>query len=82
MLVVIDVRPNVEGLPTSAYRAIEQIETRESGKEINRVFKHIPSSIEAEEAEGVMPFCQHHNVYGVMSTAAVCVCVCVIIRLA
>jgi len=51
VFVVIDVRPNVEGLPTSAYEVVEELQTK--GKEIQRVFKHLPSSIDAEEAEGV-----------------------------
>jgi len=49
--VIIDVRPGVEGLPTTAYEAVEEVEAE--GKEIQRVFKHIPCSIEAEEAEEV-----------------------------
>ena len=51
VFVIIDVRPNVQGLPTSAYEVVEEVEAE--GKEIQRVFKHLPSSIEAEEAEGV-----------------------------
>jgi 26S proteasome regulatory subunit N8 len=50
-LVIIDVRAGVERLPTTAYVAIEEVEA--DGKEIQRVFKHIPCSIEAEEAEEV-----------------------------
>ena len=48
---IIDVRPGVTGLPTTAYEAIEQVEGE--GKEIQRVFKHISCRIEAEEAEEV-----------------------------
>eukprot|EP01006_Ploeotia_vitrea_P066107 TRINITY_DN94347_c0_g1_i1.p1 TRINITY_DN94347_c0_g1~~TRINITY_DN94347_c0_g1_i1.p1 ORF type:complete len:349 (+),score=20.85 TRINITY_DN94347_c0_g1_i1:77-1123(+) len=51
VFVIIDVRPNVQGLPTSAYEVVEEVEIE--GKEIQKVFKHLPSSIEAEEAEGV-----------------------------
>ena len=51
MFVIIDVRPGVQGLPTTAYEAVEEVEAE--GKEIRHVFKHIQSSIEAEEAEEV-----------------------------
>jgi hypothetical protein len=51
---IIDVRPGVEGIPTTAYVATEEVQT--DGKEIQRVFKHIACHIEAEEAEEVM-FC-------------------------
>ena len=48
-------RPGVVGLPTTAYEAVEEVEAdgKGSGKEIQRVFKHITCSIEAEEAEEV-----------------------------
>ena len=51
VFVIIDVRPGVEGLPTTAYEAMGEVEA--DGKEIQRVFKHIKCSIEAEEAEEV-----------------------------
>ena len=51
MFVIVDVRPNVLGLPTAAYEVAEEVQGE--GKEIQRVFKHLPSSIDAEEAEGV-----------------------------
>mmetsp|Transcript_3652 Transcript_3652/g.3776 ORF Transcript_3652/g.3776 Transcript_3652/m.3776 type:complete len:337 (+) Transcript_3652:188-1198(+) len=51
VFVIIDVRPEVEGLPTTAYLAVEEVERE--GKEIQRVFQHIPCSIEAEEVEEV-----------------------------
>lgn len=51
MFVIIDVRPGVVGLPTTAYVAVDEIHGE--GKEIQRVFKHLSSTIEAEEAEGV-----------------------------
>jgi 26S proteasome regulatory subunit N8 len=49
--VIIDVRLGVVGIPTTAYEAIAVVESE--GKEIQRVFKHITCSIEAEEAEEV-----------------------------
>jgi 26S proteasome regulatory subunit N8 len=54
VFVIIDVRPGVEGLPTTAYEAVEEVEA--DGKEIQRVFKHIKCSVEAEEAEEVTIF--------------------------
>lgn len=48
---IIDVRPGVTGIPTTAYEAVEQVEGE--GKEIQRVFQHIACTIEAEEAEEV-----------------------------
>jgi 26S proteasome regulatory subunit N8 len=55
VFVIIDVRPGVMELPTTAYMAIEEVQSE--GKEIQRVFKHIPCRIEAEEAEEVA--CEH-----------------------
>lgn len=51
VFVLIDVRPDVEGVPTTAYLSVEEVES--DGKEIQRSFKHIPSSIGAYEAEEV-----------------------------
>ncbi len=44
-------RPGKEGLPTTVYRMEEEIEG--DGKEIQTVFKHVPNSIGALEAEEV-----------------------------
>lgn len=51
VMVICDVRPTVEGLPTTAYGSVEQV--GEDGKAIKRVFQHIQSSIGAYEAEEV-----------------------------
>lgn len=51
VFVIIDVRPDVEGLPTTAYLSVEEVES--DGKQIQRSFKHIPSSVDAYEAEEV-----------------------------
>jgi 26S proteasome regulatory subunit N8 len=51
VFVIIDVRPDVAEIPTTAYHAIEEIQS--DGKDIERVFKHIPCRIEADEAEEV-----------------------------
>ena len=39
IMVIIDTRPDVDGLPTTAYIAHEEVEA--DGKEIQKVFKHI-----------------------------------------
>ncbi|CAM9639911.1 unnamed protein product [Phaeothamnion confervicola] len=49
--VVIDVRPGVEGIPTTAYKLEEEVEA--DGKEIQMTFQHVPSTIGALEAEEV-----------------------------
>lgn len=51
VMVICDVRPTVEGLPTTAYGSVEEV--GEDGKAIKRVFKHIKSSVGAYEAEEV-----------------------------
>lgn len=51
IFVIIDVRPGVSDIPTVAYHAIEEVQSE--GKDIERVFKHIPCRIEADEAEQV-----------------------------
>lgn len=48
---IVDVRLGVEGIPTTAYRTADEVEG--DGKEIQTVFKHVPSSIGALEAEEV-----------------------------
>ncbi len=62
IFVIIDVRSGVEGIPTTTYIAKEELENNnfskyedneEKSKEIQRVFKHIPCLIQAEEAEEV-----------------------------
>ena len=51
VLVIIDVRPNTEGIPTKAYAAVEEVE--EDGKALKTSFKHIQSVVGAFEAEEV-----------------------------
>ncbi|TFJ84018.1 hypothetical protein NSK_005113 [Nannochloropsis salina CCMP1776] len=64
VFVIIDVRPGVEGIPVTAYRSKEEVEgvsergreggrQRAEGKEIQRTFEHVPSSVGALEAEEV-----------------------------
>jgi len=57
VFVVIDVRPENEAIPTTAYASVEEVETQLSSsdepKEIKRIFKHVSSAIGAYEAEEV-----------------------------
>lgn len=56
VFVIIDVRPENEAIPTTAYVSVDEVEAdAESGerKEIQRTFKHIASMIGAYEAEEV-----------------------------
>lgn len=51
ILLICDVRPDVEGIPTAAYGSVEEV--AQEGKATQRTFKHIRSSISAYEAEEV-----------------------------
>ncbi|GJN94665.1 hypothetical protein Rhopal_007748-T1 [Rhodotorula paludigena] len=55
VMVIVDVRPDGErgggGIPTDAYFAVEEI--KDDGTASQKTFVHVPSSIEAEEAEEI-----------------------------
>jgi len=51
VLVVIDVKPKDLEIPTEAYYAVEEV--HDDGTETTQTFIHVPSSIEAEEAEEI-----------------------------
>jgi len=51
VLVIIDVKPSDIGLPTDAYYAVDEV--HDDGTATTRTFNHIPSVIEAEEAEEI-----------------------------
>lgn len=51
LLVIVDVQPRTVGIPTDAYFAVDDI--KHDGSKAERTFVHIPSSIEAEEAEEI-----------------------------
>lgn len=51
LLVIVDVQPRTVGIPTDAYFAVDDI--KNDGSKAERTFVHIPSSIEAEEAEEI-----------------------------
>mmetsp|Transcript_40672 Transcript_40672/g.112963 ORF Transcript_40672/g.112963 Transcript_40672/m.112963 type:complete len:332 (-) Transcript_40672:96-1091(-) len=50
-LVIVDVRPDVDSMPTKAY--ISQETVAEGGSETHRVFQHVPCEVGAYEAEEV-----------------------------
>lgn len=51
LLVIVDVQPRVVGIPTDAYFAVDDI--KHDGSKAERTFVHVPSLIEAEEAEEI-----------------------------
>ncbi|QEL62542.1 26S proteasome regulatory subunit RPN8 [Candidozyma auris] len=51
LLVIVDVQPRSVGIPTDAYYAVDDI--KHDGSKAERTFVHIPSLIEAEEAEEI-----------------------------
>ncbi|KAH7907963.1 maintenance of mitochondrial structure and function-domain-containing protein [Hygrophoropsis aurantiaca] len=51
IMVIVDVRPQAIGIPTDAYFAVEEI--KDDGTETRKTFLHVPSAIEAEEAEEI-----------------------------
>ncbi|KAL0954453.1 hypothetical protein HGRIS_003429 [Hohenbuehelia grisea] len=51
VMVIVDVRPQTVGIPTDAYFAVEEI--KDDGTETHKTFLHVPSAIEAEEAEEI-----------------------------
>ncbi|CAJ0756429.1 2881_t:CDS:2 [Entrophospora sp. SA101] len=51
VLVIVDVKPKDIGIPTDAYFAIEEI--KDDGTATTKTFMHVPSQIEAEEAEEI-----------------------------
>merc|ERR1711899_370223 len=51
ILVIVDAKPNRIGLPTEAYKAVEEV--HDDGTPTIKTFEHVPSEIGAEEAEEV-----------------------------
>ncbi|SCV02545.1 LAME_0H02608g1_1 [Lachancea meyersii CBS 8951] len=51
LLLIVDVQQQGVGLPTTAYTAVEQV--KDDGTSTEKTFLHLPSSIEAEEAEEI-----------------------------
>jgi len=54
VFVIIDVRPNRQSIPTTAYRVVEEVEASSSSNaQVLKTFAHVPSLIGAQEAEEV-----------------------------
>jgi 26S proteasome regulatory subunit N8 len=61
VFVIIDVRPDRESIPTTAYRVVEEVDSASSGgggggsktSEVHSTFAHVPSLIGAEEPEEI-----------------------------
>ncbi|KAJ3514673.1 hypothetical protein NLJ89_g2243 [Agrocybe chaxingu] len=51
VMVIVDVRSGAVGMPTDSYFAVEEI--KDDGTETRKTFLHVPSAIEAEEAEEI-----------------------------
>jgi len=51
VMVIVDVRQQSVSIPTDAYFAVEEI--KDDGTETRKTFLHVPSAIEAEEAEEI-----------------------------
>ncbi|PPQ64788.1 hypothetical protein CVT26_002620 [Gymnopilus dilepis] len=51
VMVIVDVREQTVGMPTDAYFGVEEI--KDDGTETRKTFLHVPSAIEAEEAEEI-----------------------------
>ncbi|AET38096.1 proteasome regulatory particle lid subunit RPN8 Ecym_2362 [Eremothecium cymbalariae DBVPG len=51
LLLIVDVKQQGVGLPTDAYMAVEQV--KDDGSSTEKTFVHLPSTIEAEEAEEI-----------------------------
>ena len=63
--VIIDAEPKTVGLPTEAYRAVEEV--HDDGSPTTKTFEHVASEIGAEEAEEVgvehlLRWVEHRNV--------------------
>lgn len=54
VFVIIDVRPDRQSIPTTAYRVVEEVEGESAGGgEVRKSFAHVPSLVGAMEAEEV-----------------------------
>jgi|EP00978_Attheya_sp_CCMP212_P013912 26S proteasome regulatory subunit N8 len=53
LFVIIDVRPDRQSIPTTAYRVVEEVDAADASAEVRKSFAHVPSLIGAMEAEEV-----------------------------
>jgi len=50
---IIDIRPDRQSLPTTAYKVVEEVSTKDGQREVKLNFAHVPSEMGAIEAEEV-----------------------------
>jgi len=50
---IIDIRPGRTSLPTTAYKVVEEVSTKDGQRQVKLTFAHVPSQMGAEEAEEV-----------------------------
>merc|ERR1712232_772658 len=50
---IIDIRPDRESLPTTAYKVVEEVSTKDGRRQVKLSFAHVPSQMGALEAEEV-----------------------------
>lgn len=50
---IIDIRPDRQSLPTTAYKVVEEVSTMEGQRQVKLSFAHVPSQMGAMEAEEV-----------------------------
>jgi 26S proteasome regulatory subunit N8 len=50
---IIDIRPNRQSMPTTAYKVVEEVTTKNGQRQVNLTFSHVPCKMGAMEAEEV-----------------------------
>lgn len=50
---IIDIRPDRQSLPTTAYKVVEEVSTKDGQRQVKLSFAHVPSQMGAMEAEEV-----------------------------
>ena len=50
---IIDIRPDRESLPTTAYKVVEEVSTKDGQRQVKLSFAHVPSQMGALEPEEV-----------------------------
>jgi len=50
---IVDIRPHLESLPTTAYKVVEEVSTKDGQRQVKMTFAHVPTVMGAQEAEEV-----------------------------
>ena len=50
---IIDIRPGRTSLPTTAYKVVEEVSTKDGQRQVKLTFAHVPSQMGADEPEEV-----------------------------